>query len=157
MGRYQYSNRQTTIDCNQISVKFLKDNGFFKVDSRWGVLNWSRGSEIITSLNFEVSMTDGDEFIRFDKKQTIQLESTTPYFGGRRWWFVCSAIKNNRLCRRRVGILYLSQNLIFGCRHCLDLTYQCCKESHKHDWVFKKIGVDPKAGRRLLLEPRKAS
>lgn len=67
-------------------------------------------------------------------KEPIQLTTTRPNYGGKRWWFLCPLIKHGRLCNRRVGRLYLPPgSLYFGCRHCYHLTYTSCQDSHKYD------------------------
>lgn len=53
----------------------------------------------------------------------IPLTRTRCYFGGFRWWFICTN------CGRRVGILYKPRRVDqFLCRHCHDLTYTICQE-----------------------------
>jgi hypothetical protein len=40
--------------------------------------------------------------------------------------------------RSRVGKLYLPLgSRYFGCRHCHELTYASCQESHKYDTMFR--------------------
>lgn len=52
------------------------------------------------------------------QEQTISLDSTTPQFGGVRWWFLCE-------CGDRCSKLYLPVGEDhFRCRHSLGLTYQ---------------------------------
>jgi hypothetical protein len=49
---------------------------------------------------------------------SVDLEPTTPTYGGRRWWFRCPG------CERRCRVLYLPHGgSRFGCRVCLDLAY----------------------------------
>ena len=62
----------------------------------------------------------------------IRLQTTQPRWGGLRWWFTCDLSINGRVCRRRVGKLYLPLGArYFGCRHCYDLTYRSCQTSDK--------------------------
>jgi hypothetical protein len=73
----------------------------------------------------------------------VRLTTTRPRFGGLRWWFVCPLVVNDRHCSRRVGKLYLPPgSRYFGCRHCHDLTYTSCQESHKYDSVFRYLARD---------------
>src|SRR5262245_13560312 len=68
---------------------------------------------------------------------SVCLETTRPRFGGLRWWFLCPLIVGGRWCARRVGKLYLPpQARHFGCRHCHDLTYRSCQESHRYDRLY---------------------
>jgi hypothetical protein len=73
----------------------------------------------------------------------VRLTVTRPHFGGLRWWFVCPLTVNNRTCNRRVGKLYLPpQARYFGCRHCHDLTYTTCQDSHKLDRMYRLMAAD---------------
>ena len=63
-------------------------------------------------------------------REPVPLQTTRLFSGGDRWWFTCP------LCARRVGKLYLPPGgIYFGCRHCHDLTYRSCQESHKSEWL----------------------
>jgi hypothetical protein len=60
----------------------------------------------------------------------IDLQSTRPHYGGRRWWFTCPLSTANRVCRRRVATLLLPPGeRVFGCRRCYGLTYASSQES----------------------------
>jgi len=62
--------------------------------------------------------------------------------GKLRWWFICPLVVNERPCGRRVRKLYLpGGGRYFGCRHCYNLTYTSCQESHKYDSVFAHVGA----------------
>ena len=72
----------------------------------------------------------------------IKLESTKLYWGTERGWFICPLVKNRKPCYRGVGRLYLSPGYkYFGFRHCYELTYTSCQESHKYDSLFRKVGM----------------
>ena len=67
----------------------------------------------------------------------VPMQTTTPYFGGRRWWFTCPS------CRRRAKKLYLPPgSWYFRCRTCHNLTYEACRESHTFDSLYKSIGLN---------------
>ncbi|MFO0897739.1 MAG: hypothetical protein U0836_09990 [Pirellulales bacterium] len=52
------------------------------------------------------------------------------HFGGFRWWFTCPLIMRGRACERRVAKLYSSpRSPYFGCRQCMGLTYESCRDS----------------------------
>jgi len=71
----------------------------------------------------------------------VNLTTTPLPWGGRRWWFMCPLTVNGRYCGRRVGKLYLRPGRqYFGCRHCHNLTYTSCQESHKFDRLYALIG-----------------
>ena len=52
-----------------------------------------------------------------DDWREFKLVSTTPHFGGHRWWFECSG------CGMQRARVYLLPNLYSLCRVCLSLTY----------------------------------
>jgi len=48
-----------------------------------------------------------------------------------------------------LGVLYLAKYA--GCRHCYDLTYESCQESHKFDSLAQRMGLpNEKALKRAL-------
>ena len=72
---------------------------------------------------------------RLDYK--VRIVSTSCFYGGHRWWFICPLTRDGELCGRRVGVLYLSDGEYFGCRYCNNLTYLCQKESGKYDSLYE--------------------
>ena len=163
MNRWSYSNRRTVEESKPITTKFLNKHHYFNGGVRRGGIDWSRNGEKTGSISFVVSTVEGDEYIRFQYTHTdrhstekteldyrARLDWTPCHFGGRRWWFICPLVLNDRACYRRVGVLYLGNSKYFGCRHCYNLTYESCKESHKFDSMFLKMGVDPKMGKQLF-------
>lgn len=163
MGRYTYSSRWTCEEAKSITTKFLNKHHYFNGGVRWGGLNWSRNGEQTGSIGFVVSTVEGESYIRFQYTQTdrhsqekayldyqVKLVWTACHFGGRRWWFICPLVMNGHPCHRRVGVLYLASGKYFGCRHCYNLIYESCKESHKFDSMFKKMGIDPKEGKQMF-------
>jgi hypothetical protein len=72
----------------------------------------------------------------------VRLATTRPRFGGLRWWFNCPLLADGWVCNRRVGKLYLPpRGRYFGCRHCHDLTYTSCQESHKYDSLYRHMAA----------------
>ena len=72
----------------------------------------------------------------------ISLTHTVLAWGAKRWWFNCPLIKNGIPCNHRVGKLYLPPGYqYFGCRHCYNLTYSSCQESHKYDSFYNQIAL----------------
>ena len=57
----------------------------------------------------------------------VKLVTTTPNYGGVRYWFVCPCYRggnNGGYCNRRVRKLYLPDGSYeYGCRHCHRLSY----------------------------------
>jgi len=157
MGRWKYSKRRTVDETVSISVQFLNVHRYFKSGIRPGGCIWWRNGEPIGRIGFMVSTLDGDEYIRFQYTYTnrntdenrdfdykVYLTSTPCYFGGRRWWFICPLVNTEHACNRRVGILYLADGIYFGCRHCHNLTYKSCKESHKSDIFLRCLRLKTK-------------
>lgn len=70
-------------------------------------------------------------------EQVVPLQTTQPHFGGVRWWFSCPHMADGEQCGRRVGKLYRRPDgRHFACRHCLELTYESCRNSHRYDRLF---------------------
>lgn len=138
--------RQTVEDCLALDVNKLARDGMIGEGERRGSLTWrnTRTGEQTASVGYECTGTGdkptivlaytvsrhGDE--KQDVSMRIGLQSTSPHFGGRRWWFECPLVVGDRRCHRRVGKLYLPPGrLYFGCRQCHSLTYTSCQDSHK--------------------------
>lgn len=171
MGRWSWSDRRTVEECKSIDIFWLNREGYFCGFVR-GSLQWKNALGKVTgSVGIEISVDEdsGENYLRlfyaqtnnFTKEKTeldykVELTTTPCNFGGIRYWFVCPLVVNGRPCRRRVGKLYLpSGGKYFGCRHCYNLTYRSCQESHKYDRLFAEIardvpGVTPDMVRRIL-------
>ncbi len=163
MGRRSYSNRGRVEDCLSVSVKFLHRHHYFDGGIRSGRISWSRRNEEYASIGVLVSIGEYGNYAQFnystsdkntgekdDINYSAQLVSTSCNWGKYRWWFICPVIFNGQLCGRRVGILYLGDGKYFGCRHCHNLTYRSCQESHKNDGMAKRLGIDPKDLKRMF-------
>lgn len=65
--------------------------------------------------------------------QEVRLATTTPNYGGLRYWFVCPCYRgggNGHFCNRKVQKLYLPSGACeFGCRRCHRLAYAAENES----------------------------
>ena len=69
--------------------------------------------------------------------------------GGVRWWMLCPE------CHGKFAKLYLPPDASsFMCRHCHDLTYRSCQESHCHNWLHgllaSKMGITVKEAKRVM-------
>jgi hypothetical protein len=101
MGRRPYADRFKTKDCKQISTSLLNKHHFFDGGVRSGWISWSRGEEKAVRITFVVSTVEGKEFIRFQYNEFIyiaRIVSTPCNDGGRRWWFICPFVVNDRVC-----------------------------------------------------------
>lgn len=66
--------------------------------------------------------------------QVIKVRTSRCNLGGYRLWLLCPIVKNGVECGRRVRFLYLPPGFDrFGCRECLDLTYEA-RQRHKTDY-----------------------
>lgn len=163
MGRW--SNKDSTDDYYSLSTKFLRKHRYFEsAGMRSGLVSWSRGGEVRSSvgvqvviytthgeIRFQYTSTDRSSREKIERDYTVQLVSTLCNYGGVRWWFICPLVRNGVLCQRRVGVLYLG-SAYFGCRNCFELVYQSSKDSHKLDRMFLSLGLDPKIGNKMFAQ-----
>jgi hypothetical protein len=120
-----------------------------------GIVSWTNTvtGEKVSSIGFDADTGHDTGTARLHYTRTnagdamdyrVSLTTTHLPWGGLRWWFICPLTVNGRSCGRRVGKLYLPPSgRYFGCRHCYDLTYRSCQDSHKFDAM-------PASLRRLL-------
>ena len=163
MGIQSYSNRLTTDSCKSLSVKFLNEYHYFDGGIRQGGCSWGRNGKETNNIGFMVSTIKDEGYVHFQYVYTnggtgektelnyrARLIWVPHYFGGGRWWFICPLVINDQPCNRRVGVLYLGNGKYFGCRHCYNLTYQSCKDSHSFDKAAREIGMTPQEYKSAL-------
>lgn len=161
MGRWSYSSRMTVDQCKSIPMTFLKKQGYLERGYKSGNINWTIRGEKCGNIGIavEINQTEGYFRARYNIRQNgeredfdykVRLVSTPCNYGGRRWWFICPISIRGALCQRRVGVLHFGGSKYLGCRHCHDLTYESCRESHKFDRMFRSLGITPKEANRLL-------
>lgn len=148
MSRY-YSNKKIEADqLKQLSVEFLKKKNYFSKGMTYGTVRWTFNNEESGSVAVESYVFEADSYIRLRYKinredseessnieHKIHLTTTHCYFGGNRYWFICSVYKSGIYCGQRVGKLYLAGDY-FACRHCYNLTYN----SRNLGGISKSIG-----------------
>jgi hypothetical protein len=143
MGRYYYSKKDEADGCKKIQTWFLKKHRYFNGGYVSGTIKWTNGwtgneSSVGVATNifgeenylkiwYTQTNSDGEKQ-DFDYK--IPLTTTTCYFGGKRYWFICPWYANGKYCGRRVGVLYLGGKY-FACRHCYDLSYESRNENRR--------------------------
>jgi hypothetical protein len=160
-GNYYHwwrSAKKTVVeDCLRLDANRWMREGILRAGiHRAGSWQWTYRSGHQCSIGYEVLTEDmANPGLRLfysrtrtgtKEKESVdyhhRLATTRPSFGGLRWWFVCPLIVNGRTCIRRVGKLYLPPGgRYFGCRHCHDLTYTSCQESHKYDTAFRPLAA----------------
>lgn len=117
---YEHLSRARRIDLSLLSDRPIGP-------SLSGGLEWSRDGELRLAIDFRISKNGN--YIFFEKvgdpeRRTwkIRFEYTDQNFGGQRRWFVCPDCKrrcrilyfdNRVLCRKCMGIAYLSKELPF--------------------------------------------
>ncbi len=163
MGKYSWSDRKTVEECKSIDIfSFGRRDlfcGFVRQTIQWR----NNFGEITSSIGVNVSTDEEkpeDNYVRLYYTQTdsssnkkreldykIELVTTPCNFGGKRYWFICPLVIDKKPCQRRVAKLYLpSGRQYFGCRHCYNLTYESCRESHKRERLYRIIGGDIPGG-----------
>ena len=136
--------RTVVENCLTLSIYYLRRNFY---PYYIGTLHWSKVSTgersasigITTRFlerNVQVSYTTTAGGEKQDVEETIGLTTTSPFYGGMSYWFVCPS------CHNRAGKLYIPPGgIYFRCRKCYNLTYQSCRDSHKYDKAFAFIGA----------------
>lgn len=148
--------KQTVEDCLTLNVDKLARDKLIRTIPWQGSLVWTntRTREQIASVGY-TCMPQGEDLVltliysvkrgddKHDVRLPVHLQKTIPGMGGVRWWFTCPLVKRGRECERRVGRLYLPPGgIYFGCRHCYDLTYTSCQESHKFDTCIRHLAAE---------------
>ena len=141
----------TVEECRVISVKGFKKLFRFRLGD--GTITWNTEEEDMGKAAFLVqsardklllwlfyTLTSEKTGNKTDYKYSIPIQTTQPHFGGVRYWLTCPLVSNGNPCNRRVGKLYLPPGgHYFGCRHCYDLTYRSCQDSHKFDRLYEEM------------------
>lgn len=147
-SHWMHRRKYTADQCVDLDVNWLTREGLFDgMNVRAGTLSWSSSNlarqtfaaeyEVSTLFRWiRLKYTPGEDSDQVD--QYVPLTTSPLPWGGRRWWFTCPMTSNGKKCDRRVGKLYLPRGgRYFACRHCYDLTYQSCRDSHRFDKLFR--------------------
>jgi hypothetical protein len=145
-GRYAEKYGYTVEDCLIININKMFRQKWIE-PGKWsrGTLKWTRGGRETGSIGYQAMMDVEPPFIRIhytwrkteNRDYRVNLSTTNPYFGGKRYWFLCPH------CGRQVGKLYSPPNSsYFLCRTCQNLTYTSCRESHQYDILYAKLAAD---------------
>jgi len=153
-GRHWYNTRIEVESCKAFAIRDLRD-AIRSGPGYYGGLTWRIGDEKTGDIGFEIVKADpaglGVRLIYTFRKGTPEerrLDYVVPLLpvakaAGQAWYFQCMASRNGGpTCRRRVGKLYLPPGgQVFACRHCYNLTYRSCNESHKFDGMYKHLAA----------------
>lgn len=144
MGGYGSGRRwgRTTVeDCLNLDAnafaRYCKSTG-----TTSGISRWTRNGCETASCGFVVYISASIQAIVFryryqdqDRPDVqVNLSSYRPGFGGRRYFFICPH------CMRRQRTLHLKGGGI-ACRHCHNLSYRSCNESHSYDSLFMSMAA----------------
>jgi hypothetical protein len=151
---FRISKKTTVEDCLTLDINKLVRKGIIQpgIWNNHGSLTWTNTAtgETVSSVGYWVS-TCGDTGPYFRLLYTIKstgeeleykitLETTCPYYGGLRWWFICPLTRGGQHCGHRVSKLHIPPGgKYYGCRHCYNLTYQSCQDSHKFDRYYAEL------------------
>lgn len=138
----RYSTKTTVEQCYTLNVGLLLRDGHLWHGAE-GSMSWTHGftRECLASVGFTMLSDDGDNLVLRlnyriggceDIELKIRLQTTTPQFGGVRWWLTCPLMTDDGPCERRVAKLHF-RNRYFGCRQCLDLTYHSSQHAHEYE------------------------
>ena len=115
------------------------------------VLRWYINEESIGSIGYDISFRDGLPVLKLEYRwqdtesvtERICLVSTPQPYGNERYWMLCPILVHGSPCNRRCYKFYKPPGQkYFGCRTCMNLTYQSCKDSHKMDGYYARIASD---------------
>ncbi len=172
-----YYKKTTVEECKTLPISLFKKAIRHVLENpgeKWrGSVSWSCGGEPAGNIGYLVYSDNGYPKVKLQYKFTesgqemdypISLTHTVLAWGAKRWWFNCPLIKNGIPCNHRVGKLYLPPGYqYFGCRHCYELTYTSCQESHKYDSFYSyfagSLGMTTQEAKQALdsLEQRMIS
>lgn len=103
--------------CFRVDLPWMLRNGRAIAGcNRGGTLSWNCGGQHSGSISYQCNMIDVDDawlILTYTRgtgddaekvQQEIQLTTTRPHYGGRRWWMICP------YCGHRASILYKPLN-----------------------------------------------
>ena len=130
-------------DCFVLSISELfRNHSVVEGEFLTGTLDWYAGDQLMAQISYEADLCLVENanlrlrYIRDGQSHDYQigLTTTSPHFGGRRWWMHCpeSGV--------RVAKLYLPDGRErFASRQECDLTYKSCRESRRRDADLKRL------------------
>jgi hypothetical protein len=117
---------------------------------RSGTLHWSRNGVHTSSMGYHFLYINDHPILELNYNQSgesvkerIRVEKTLQPYGNFRYWMLCPILVNGYTCNRRCYKMYSPPGQkYFGCRTCMNLTYQSCKDSHKFDGFLARMAND---------------
>lgn len=124
--------KSTTGQSLSFSMKFINDH----LDLNAGVkasqtISWSTNGRVNSSISYTINTAAVPYHIELSYcrgetnfKYNIELTTSTPHYGGKRWWFICPITKE------RCGVLYLPpHSTYFASRKGHNIAYTSQNES----------------------------
>ena len=162
MGRPAYGGGPTCEDCNSLDIRRWYREGCLTAGQRF-LVSWTRAGEpsgiIIVRTEPDAVVLMFSSRSREDSawepvRQLVPIVWTRCHLGGRRPWFLCTAVAGGRSCGRRAKKLYLAERPIFACRHCCGLAYASQQESPRTRGISQAQKMRERLGGSAnLMEP----
>ncbi len=137
--------------------KLIRDGAFSPGQVTSGTLTWTRNGEYIGSIGYNSDLTNpssGSVHLHYNHEDKpvdyrVSLETTRPYFGGLRWWFVCP-VNGTRAAKLHLP----SGSNIFASRQAFDLAYRSQNETASDRLLTKAQDIRRNlGGSASLMEP----
>jgi hypothetical protein len=147
-----YSKKRLVEDCLILSASPLK-SALGRGSGEEGTLTWARNGQQFASMGIRTESSEAGLAIRLTYSRParnepnfldyqVRVVSHPVHLGGVRWCFLCPLASTERRCERPSTRLYLPSNeLRFGCRKCLHLTYRSSQESQQFDMLSGYIAA----------------
>ena len=122
----------------------------FHTAGAW-VWKYEGHEEALATIGYEANLQDPDAaWLRLHYKVNgepvdyrVRLVTSTPHYGGLRWWFVCPLVRQDGRPGRRVAKICLPPGgKYFGSREAYGLTYTSCQESGKFNGLFRRLAAE---------------
>lgn len=163
MGRY--SSKDTVDGTRNLDVVlFQRQNVFSWVTGIMHTLTWSRNGEVTSAIGYTLVGHQGSptairlnySTIHRQEKRSCEYEvgltRTSCNYGGSRYWFICPAWKDGRVCGRRSRFLYLPHGAdYFACRICYCLAYASSQRSGSrfYELIERPMNIMQKASEQF--------
>ena len=147
--------KKATVETSLIltASTLVRQKGLVPGARRSGWWGWTREGEDEphATIGYEANLLDPEaawlrlhyQWQRESIDYRVRLVTTTPTYGGLRWWFVCPLVRPDGEPPRRVAKLYLPPgSRYFGSREGHGLTYTSCQESGKFRGLFRHLAAE---------------
>ena len=150
---YRWNTKTLTSDLLTLNIFRMVELGAIQKDIiKHGGWEWSSNGKKTASISYAVDTinapfqitltytnTNGRTGEKTDMNYPVKMVTTTPHYGGLRWWFICPA----NGCENRVAKLYGGK--VFACRKCHELAYP----SQNENYAFRNLTQAQNIHRKL--------